>query len=496
VTEILRKKIGSFYLTEKIGTGGMSEVYLGIDLRTRKKRAFKIMGKRVTKFPSDYTRFLREVDIIRGLSHPGIIKIFDHGVLEDCYYYSMEHMPGGNLTQSLGRKKFDVNSAAGLIQRICAAMAYAHNKGIIHRDLKPSNILLNISADPVVSDFGIAKSITIERTSLTQSGEILGTIAYLAPEQRFDTKRVDQRADVYALGVMLYEMLMGFPPLGKFPWPAEVLPEFPGSLQSILETCLAVKPENRFSNAGFLLSELEKCKDFKKVNIRDASGYDDMGAASIETEDLRPEKTDRIELWLKIMRSGTTRERLAAVREMVDTIESSEIKAVLKLYSGENDRVRWGLIRMLGELKIPAATPLILNDIRNPFHAECAIEALGKIGSHEAFKDILEYIKAHPESALVALVPLAQTGRELAIPHICRYLNHEMAILRQASVRALSSIRSMASLQVLKDHTNVEHDEKVRSSLIQAVYSMESSLLPHLNVPVQNSMVIESGREL
>ena len=492
---MLRRKIGSFYLVEKIGSGGMSDVYLALDPRTRRKRAFKILKKRVTKYPSDYTRFLREIEIIGGLSHPGIIKIYDNGILEDCYFYSMEYMPGGNLAQNMHKERINFLPAVQLFLHICVAMAHAHDRGVIHRDLKPSNILLNAEGDPVISDFGIAKTLAVEKSALTQSGEILGTIAYLAPEQRFDTKRIDQRADVYALGAILYEMLMGFPPLGKFPWPQDVLPEFPESLQQILEKCLAIKPGSRFANADVLKRELEKCKEFEETANVFVSDRTNMNTASDETRDIWSEKTDRIESWLHKMRTGTTKERLAAVRDMVDTIESSEVKAVLKLYSGENDRVRWGLIRVLGELKITSATPLILNDLKSPFHAECAIEALGKIGASEAFEEILKYIETHPQSALIALIPLAQTGKEKAIPHIRRYLKHEMAVLRQASVRALASIKSEESLKALKEHTAIERDDKVRSSLLDAVYKMESSLLPHLNVPVPNPVIIQKGGE-
>lgn len=490
---MLRRKIGNFYLVEKIGSGGMSDVYLALDPRTRQKRAYKILKKRVTKYPSDYTRFLREIEIIGGLSHPGIIKIFDNGVLEDCYFYSMEYMPGGNLSQSLGRKRIDFIPAVKLFLTICSAMAHAHGRGVIHRDLKPSNILLRIDRDPVISDFGIAKTIAVEKSALTQTGAILGTIAYLAPEQRYDTKRIDQKTDVYALGAILYEMLMGFPPLGKFPWPRDVLPGFPGSLQPILEKCLAIDPKNRFANASLLKHELEKCKDFEEIDKKALSGRQDMKVISDETRDTWQEKTDRIESWLNIMRTGTTRERLTVVRDMVDTIESSEIKAVLKLYSGENDRVRWGLIRVLGELKITPAIPLILNDLKYPFHAECAMEALGKIGAFEAFEEMLKYVENHPESALIALIPLAQTGKEKAIPYIRQYLNHEMSVLRQASVRALASIKCEESLKALKEHTSIESDDKVRSSLLEAVYTMESTMLPHLNVPAPNPVIIQKS---
>jgi len=490
---MLRKKIGNFYLVEKIGSGGMSDVYLAIDPKSRQKRAYKILKKRVTKYPSDYTRFLREIEIIGGLSHPGIIKIFENGILEDCYYYSMEYMPGGNLAQSLGCARMDFIPAITLFLRICSAVAHAHDNSVIHKDLKPSNILLRGPDDPVISDFGIAKTIPVEKNALTQSGEILGSIAYLAPEQRYDTKRIDQRADVYALGAMLYEMLMGFPPLGKFPWPQDILPEFPGELRSIFEKCLALELEDRFENARLLVHELEKCNDLEKIGKGAVTGRPEMNLLSNEIRESWQDKEDRIESWFHVMRTGTTRERLAAIRDMADTIQSSEIKAVLKLYSGENDRVRWGLIRVLGELKIPSATPLILNDLKSPFHAECAIEALGKIGAGEAFDEILKYMDAHPESALIALTPLAQTGKEKAISYIRPYLKHEMSVLRQASVRALASIKSEESLKALKEHTSIERDDKVRNSLLEAVYTMESSMLPHLNVPVQHPVIIQKG---
>ena len=121
-----------------------------------------------------------------------------------------------------------------------------------------------------------------------------------------------------------------------------------------------------------------------------------------------PVNADRIESWFGILRTGSTRERLAVVREMVDKILPSEANAVVKLYPEEGDRVRWGLIRVLGELKIEFATPIILNDLRNSFHTECAMEALGKIGSDGAFVSIRDYITEHPESALIGLLPLAQ----------------------------------------------------------------------------------------
>jgi hypothetical protein len=480
---MLRKKIGNFYLVERIGVGGMSEVFLGLNPRTREKCAFKVLAKSATLWPAAYARFLREVEIIRGLSHPGVIEIFENGVLDDCYYYSMEFMPGGNLTKLLQRGKVSIDAAVQIFLPICEAMAFAHEKGIIHRDLKPSNILLRADGKPVISDFGIAKSMDWEHPPLTLSGEILGTIAYLAPEQRFNTKRVNQRADIYALGALFYEMLMGFPPLGKFPWPKEVHMDFPEALQSIMEKCLAIKPEDRYENAGLLELELEKCQDIVPRRKREASG-DATAKMLLSIEEYSPasDKSDRIESWFRILRTGTTRERLSVVREMVDKLEPAEAKAILKLYPEEGDRVRWGLIKVLGELKIQAATPLILCDLRSPFHTECAIEALGKIGLEESYNALLAYVMEHPESALISMIPLAHTGKKRSVKYIRLYLNDEMSILRQTAVRALAIVGSEECLQALKERLCLEHDEKVRLSICQAVHSMEAVLLPEIDV--------------
>jgi serine/threonine protein kinase len=474
---MLRKKIHDFYLVEQIGAGGMSEVFLGLNPRTREKRAFKILGKSATLWPGAYARFLREVEIIRSLSHPGIIKILDNGVLDECYFYSMEYMPGGNLTRIMQRGKPSLESTAQIFLQICEAMAYAHENGIIHRDLKPANILLSADGKPVVSDFGIAKILDDEHPPLTVSGEILGTIAYLAPEQRFNTKRVNQRADIYALGALCYEMLMGFPPLGKFPRPREINPDFPEGLQSIIEKCLAIRPEDRFENAGLLEIELEKCLNVVPRKKRESAG--DVTAKmllSLEENPSVSEKLDRIESWFRVLRTGTTRERLAVVREMVDKLASTEAKAILKLYPQEGDRVRWGLIKVLGELKIQAATPLILSDLKSPFHTECAIEALGKIGLEESYNALLAYVIEHPESSLIALVPLANTGKKRAVKFLRQFLGNEMSVLRQAAVRALAYVGSEECLQALKDQLCIECDEKVRLSILQAVHSLESAL--------------------
>jgi hypothetical protein len=497
--DMLRKKIGGFYLVERIGSSGNSEVFVGLNPRTREKRAFKLLENQASFWPVAYTHYLSEVDTIRSLSHQNIINIIEDGILGDCYYYSMECMPGGNLHRRMRRGKISLSAALKLFLPVCDALAYAHGKGVTHRNIKPSNVLFDAAGNPVVSDFGIARNLGAHGERRF-SREILGAIGYLAPEQRFGGAKANERADVYALGAMLYQMLMGFPPLGKFPWPCEVQPDFPESVQSVLERCLAFDPARRFENASFLLFELDKSRE--QVNSETVPAAPAAAApagrewSASDLSAVPDRKTDRIETWFRFLRTGTSRDRLAVIREMVDRIEPAEARAVLKLYSGEGDRVRWGLIRVLGELKIESATPLILSDLRSPFHTECVIEALGKIGAEEAYDSVRDYLGEHPEYAAAALLPLANMGKEKSIRYLRRYLGHDEPGLRQAAVRALSSIPAEESLQILKEHLCLEQNEGVRASLFQAVHTLQAILLPKLESNLPNADAFPKTRSL
>jgi len=470
---MLRRRIGDFYVVEQIGAGGMSNVFLALNPKTREKRAIKVLSRRATTSPVSYARFLREIEIIRGLSHPNIVKILDSGVLEDCYYYAMEYMRAGSLAQRLAIGRMTLREAVEMFASICRGMAHAHDKGIVHRDLKPANVLIDSSGAPMISDFGIAKALNGSRPTLTKSGEIMGSLAYLSPEQRLNTKRVDHRSDVYALGALLYEMVMGFPPLGKFPWPCETQLEFPVRLQAILEKCLAIHPADRYENAGCLLREIQQYIG-EPGAIRLPSPDADSG--SHERIEASSRNDDRIGPWLETLRTGTTRQRLAAVREMVEKLSQRDIRALLTLYADQKDRVRWDLMRIFGDLRVAAATELLIRELNNPYQRECAIEALGSIGSGEAFDPIRRFLVENPNSAMTALVPLARTGGPRAIDCLREYANHDMTVVREEAARALGSIATPESLQILNQRLAEEKDSRVRAVLRKSIRSIETNL--------------------
>jgi hypothetical protein len=455
--QLLRRRIGDFYIVRHLGAGGMADVYLAVNPQNREERAIKVMKKRASASASGYARFLREVELIRGLSHPNIVRVIDSGVLEELYYYSMEYMRAGNLARHIACVKSPLHQVMGTFSSICRGMAYAHARGIIHRDLKPANILIGDSGEPRISDFGIAKCLAAPDPSLTKSNEVMGSLAYLSPEQRSGAKGVDRRADVYSLGAVLYEMVMGYPPLGRFPLPCELMPGFPQTVQAILERCLAQKADERFADAGELLDGVDRCRrtlepGFVCLPSDTTTQAPDTGKAD----------ADRIEGWLCTLRAGTTKERLSVIRQMVETMDAREARAILRIYPTEGDRVRWGLIRVFGERQVSGSTSLIMNELKNSFQRECAMEALGKIGAEEAFESIRDLLVQQPNLAITALIPLARTGRQRAIPYLVQFLRHELAVLRESAVHALASVGTDECLSLLQQHVGSEVDERVR----------------------------------
>jgi hypothetical protein len=486
---LLRKKVGDFYLVEQIGSDVMSDVYLGIDPRSRTRRAFRFLGKSASIGAFAYGRFVRDINVIRNLSHPGIIKILDNGIFDDRCYYSMRYVAGGSLVRRLERGKIAADDGIHLFTQICRAMAYAHEQGVIHQNLKPSNVLIDADGEPVISDFKIARVPNLQRTG-TRSAKSLENIAYVAPEQRSGAKNSNRRTDVFSLGAILYHILMGFPPLGNFPRLQQLQPDISEVLASVLEKCMSTDPDQRFEDAGALLAQLEGGAPHSATGTRSTCSRSFIPQFACGDDGSSPAgKTDRIEAWFRVLRAGTTRERLAIVREMVETLSPAEAKTIVKIYAEEEDRVRWGLIRVLGELKVEAATQLILNDMNGSFYTECAIEALGKIGSSEAYNPIREYIAHNPDSAITALLPLARTGKKRAIKTLEQYLSHESARMRQAAVRALASLECAEALALLKEHLRVEGDENVRAALIQGVHALQRVLHPALRASANEAAV-------
>lgn len=211
-------------ILDLIGIGGMGAVYKARQLNLGRFVALKILSRSLADDPAFLERFEREARVLGRLNHTGIVTIFDSGTAGPFAYLLMEFVDGVNLRQAMQSGGFSPMDALAVTREICSALEFAHSQGILHRDIKPENILIDHSGQVKIADFGIAKLIGDhgnDHATLTTHGAILGSMHYMAPEQFDSPTRIDHRADIYSLGVVLYELLTGELPIGRFKPPSE-----------------------------------------------------------------------------------------------------------------------------------------------------------------------------------------------------------------------------------------------------------------------------------
>ena len=283
MSNLIGQSLGRYHILEQLGEGGMATVYKAYDTRLECDVAVKVI--RTEKFMPEVLarapkRFEREAKALARLTHPNIVKVTDYGEYEGRPYLVMPYLPGGNLKGLLKeRGRLNWQEAARTLIPVARALEYAHSQGVIHRDVKPSNILITQSGEYMLTDFGVAKVLEEEATvDLTGTAAAVGTPEYMAPEQA-SAKTADQRADIYALGIVFYEMLTGRrpfeadTPLGviikqasePLPRPRQFVPDLPDRAEQILLKALAKKPEDRYQNMGLLAYALEGLANGNRV---------------------------------------------------------------------------------------------------------------------------------------------------------------------------------------------------------------------------------------
>ena len=210
--DLTGQKLGKYVLDGKLGQGGMASVYRSTHPQLNRPVAIKVLPHEQRADDSFAQRFEREAQAMAALNHPTLIRIYDIDQQDNLFYMVMDLVQGGSLDDRLrSGTPMGLYWACDVVARVAEALDIAHRKGIIHRDIKPSNILLTTEDDPVVADFGIAKMVQQDNADLTSAGTIMGTPLYMAPEQ-IKGEHVDGRADLYALGVVLYQLLTGHTP--------------------------------------------------------------------------------------------------------------------------------------------------------------------------------------------------------------------------------------------------------------------------------------------
>jgi serine/threonine protein kinase len=205
-------QIGGYEILAEIGRGAMGVVYQAKHLQLKRVVAVKMVLAGAQASDKELARFRAEAEAVARLQHPYIVQIHEIGSREGRPFFALEFVAGGTLRQKLGGDPQPPRQAADLVAKLASAMQVAHERGIVHRDLKPGNVLLTPDGTPKIADFGLAKQLDADQAQ-TQTGAILGTPAYMAPEQASGrTRDIGPPADIYALGVILYEMLTGRPP--------------------------------------------------------------------------------------------------------------------------------------------------------------------------------------------------------------------------------------------------------------------------------------------
>ena len=271
---------GRYRVERSVGRGGMAEVFLAHDTLLDRPIALKVLFPEYATDPAFVERFRREAQAAAGLQHPHIVAVYDWGKVNNTYFIAMEYVSGKTLAEILkDRKQLTHTQAADIARDVASALGFAHDNGVVHRDIKPGNILVRADGVVKVADFGIARALdSTTDDALTQTGLVMGTAAYLSPEQA-QGSQPDPRSDLYSLGVVMYEMVGGRPPyvgdsslsvayqhVHSIPEPLKRLNQFvPLEFEAVVAKCMAKSADKRYQTGQALIDDLRRVEEGSDV---------------------------------------------------------------------------------------------------------------------------------------------------------------------------------------------------------------------------------------
>ena len=360
---MIGKKIGNYEVKSLLGEGGMGNVYLAVHTQLGRKVAIKSLHQQLVKNEGLRARFKQEANTMAHLQHNGIVSLFDFVEDENGLFLIMELVDGTPLDEYIKNVSGPIPAerAIPIMQCILEAFAYAHTEGVVHRDIKPANILLTKNGKVKILDFGIAKMLSDAGNKLTKAGTQMGTVFYMSPEQ-VQGKEVDQRSDIYSLGITFYQMLTGVTPyegmtteyevynkivMEPLPFASSYYPNVPTKLDEVILKATAKKLEDRYQNCDEFLDQIvafgikdgwnfsiekEHIKSTELSNLPEASIKNNSDQA-IETDDLQTEveKSEKLE---SAIGNG-----LNQIEEISEVNSSDSKEEASNLISGELDRI-------------------------------------------------------------------------------------------------------------------------------------------------------------
>ena len=276
--------LGPYRIISQIGKGGMATVYKAYQASVDRYVAVKVLPSQLAESKEFAARFQQEARIIANLEHPHILPVFDYGESEGIAYFVMRYLEAGTLKDRMeAGRPLPLDEIDRIFTQLSDALSYAHGHGIVHRDLKPANALIDSQGNIFLTDFGIAKLLESASPRLTQTDAIMGTPAYISPEQA-QSRPVDQRSDIYSLGIILYEMATGGVPFvadtplavlfkhitDPLPLPSRVKPDIPASIEQVILKALAKDPQDRFASTAEFLAAWKRALQ-EKETVRHAS---------------------------------------------------------------------------------------------------------------------------------------------------------------------------------------------------------------------------------
>lgn len=384
---LLPRQVGAVRVRERLGEGGMAFVHRGEDpFRPDRALAVKLLRPEAVSDPEVVRRFLREGEVLKRLRHPHLVEVVDFGRAGSTPYLVMELLPGGSIKACLGEPP------AAIVRRLLgplAALQVAHEAGVVHRDLKPSNLLFAGDGRLKVTDFGVCLwEAGEEKTRLTRSRMVVGTVGYMAPEQHGDPRRVDARTDVYALGAILYEFSTGQAYAGVQLPPAAVRPGFPPGLAAILMAALAPDPSRRTPSMDAFREQLQGW-----LERAEAAGWGEEplpghhpGAAEQPTRTVAKgvleEAHDpevRLGPYLDALRAGGVGSRRAAAEGLRQEARPADEPWLLAALSAAPEGARFALAAALGDVGASASLDPLLALREDPYARGEACDAAARV---------------------------------------------------------------------------------------------------------------------